>query len=123
MNRSWIPLLIFLVLPTLLPAQPQILTLELNMVQQRIFTSANGAPFVFSLTDPARSFLLREGTDLKYGARHLKRAIDRNVVHALSNLIATEQVRELRGIAHGVHIMPLGSDDAVARILEGAELG
>jgi len=36
--------------------------------------------------------------------------------------IATEQARELRGIAHGVHIMPLGSDDAVARILEGAGL-
>jgi len=34
--------------------------------------------------------------------------------------IATEQARELRGIADGVHIMPLGSDDAVARILEGA---
>ena len=37
--------------------------------------------------------------------------------------IATEQVRELRDIAHGVHIMPLGSDDAVVRILEGAGLG
>jgi 5,10-methylenetetrahydrofolate reductase len=36
--------------------------------------------------------------------------------------IATEQARELRGIAHGVHIMPLGSDDAVARILQGADL-
>jgi len=36
--------------------------------------------------------------------------------------IATEQVRELRGIADGIHIMPLGSDDAVARILQGAEL-
>jgi len=35
---------------------------------------------------------LREGTDLKYGARHLKRAIERHVVHPLSNLIATEQV-------------------------------
>ena len=30
---------------------------------------------------------------MKYGARHLKRAIDRNLVHPLSNLIATEQVR------------------------------
>ena len=29
----------------------------------------------------------------KYGARHLKRAIDRSLVHPLSNLIATEQVR------------------------------
>ncbi|HLK67550.1 MAG TPA: AAA family ATPase [Bryobacteraceae bacterium] len=71
----------------------KILTLELNIVQQRIFTSANGAPFVFSLTDGAKDYLLREGTDLKYGARHLKRAIDRNLVHPLSNLIATEQVR------------------------------
>ena len=67
--------------------------LELNMVQQRIFNSANGAPFVFTLTEAAKDFLLREGTDMKYGARHLKRAIDRHLVHPLSNLIATEQVR------------------------------
>jgi len=71
----------------------KILTLELNIVQQRIFTSAKGAPFVFTLTEGAREFLLKEGTDMKYGARHLKRAIDRNLVHPLSNLIATEQVR------------------------------
>ena len=36
--------------------------------------------------------------------------------------LATEQVRELRGIADGVHIMPLGADDAVVSILEGAGL-
>jgi len=71
----------------------KILVLELNMVQQRIFNSANGAPFVFNVSDNAKEFLLREGTDVKYGARHLKRAIDRNLVHPLSNLIATEQVR------------------------------
>lgn len=34
--------------------------------------------------------------------------------------VATEQVRELAQIADGVHIMPLGADDAVGRILEGA---
>jgi ATP-dependent Clp protease ATP-binding subunit ClpA len=71
----------------------KILGLELNIVQQRVFSSSAGAPFVFSLTDEAKEFLLREGTDLKYGARHLKRAIERNLVHPLSNLIATEQVR------------------------------
>lgn len=71
----------------------RILTLELNMVQHRVLSSSNTAPFVFSLTDPASEFLLREGTDLKYGARHLKRAIQRNLVHPLSNLIATGQVR------------------------------
>jgi ATP-dependent Clp protease ATP-binding subunit ClpA len=71
----------------------RILHLELNVVQQRIFNSPTGAPFVFSCTDAAKEFLLREGTDVKYGARHLKRAIDRSLVHPLSNLIATEQVR------------------------------
>jgi ATP-dependent Clp protease ATP-binding subunit ClpA len=70
----------------------KILTLELNMVQQRVFSAAHSAPFVISVTDSAKRFLLSEGTDLKYGARHLKRAIDRHVVHALSNLIASGQV-------------------------------
>jgi ATP-dependent Clp protease ATP-binding subunit ClpA len=70
-----------------------ILGLELNMLQQRIFSAANSSPFVFSLTEDAKDHLLREGTDMKYGARHLKRAIDRSLVHPLSNLIATDQVR------------------------------
>jgi ATP-dependent Clp protease ATP-binding subunit ClpB len=71
----------------------KILVLELNIVQQRIFRSPSGAPFVFLLTHGAQDLLLREGTDLKYGARHLKRAIERRLVHPLSNLIATGQVR------------------------------
>ena len=75
------------------PELRKILTIELNMVQQRIFTAAGAAPFVFSLTDEAKDYLLREGTDMKYGARHLKRAVDRNLVHPMSNLIATGQIR------------------------------
>jgi ATP-dependent Clp protease ATP-binding subunit ClpA len=75
------------------PELRKILMLELNILQQRIFGSSTGAPFVFSVTDAAKDYLLAEGTDMKYGARHLKRAIDRALVHPLSNLIATEQVR------------------------------
>ena len=75
------------------PELRKILTIELNVVQQRVFSAAHAAPFVFSLTDEAKDFLLLEGTDLKYGARHLKRAVDRHLVHSLSNLIATGQVR------------------------------
>jgi ATP-dependent Clp protease ATP-binding subunit ClpB len=71
----------------------KILSIELGVVQQRIFSAANSSPFVFSLTANAKDYLLREGTDMKYGARHLKRAIDRNLVHPLSNLIASGQVR------------------------------
>jgi len=71
----------------------EVLTLELDILQQRIMHSSTAAPFVFSLTEAAKEFLLREGTDAKYGARHLKRAIDRALVHPMSNLIATQQVR------------------------------
>ena len=61
------------------------------MVQQRVLETAKGR-FLFRVTQPAREFLLREGTDLKYGARHLKRAIERHVVYPLASLLATEQV-------------------------------
>jgi ATP-dependent Clp protease ATP-binding subunit ClpA len=71
----------------------RILNIELNMLQQRIFNSATTTPFVFNLTAQAKEFLLREGTDMKYGARHLKRAIERSLVHPLSNLIASDQIR------------------------------
>jgi len=33
--------------------------------------------------------------------------------------LATEQVRDIRSIADGVHVMPLGLDSAVGRILTG----
>src|SRR6187549_1819272 len=68
-----------------------ILDIELRSVQDRITESA-GTKFVFECTDPAKEYLLSEGIDLKYGARHLKRAIERFLVYPLSNLVATEQV-------------------------------
>jgi hypothetical protein len=49
--------------------------------------------FLFRVTPGAREFLLRDGTDLKYGARHLKRAIERHLVYPLANLLSTDQVR------------------------------
>jgi ATP-dependent Clp protease ATP-binding subunit ClpA len=69
----------------------QILEIELGMVQQRVLETAKGR-FLFRVTQPAKDFLLREGTDLKYGARHLKRAIERHLVYPLASLLATEQV-------------------------------
>jgi ATP-dependent Clp protease ATP-binding subunit ClpA len=68
-----------------------ILTIELRSVQDRITESA-GTKFIFECTTPAKEFLLGEGIDLKYGARHLKRSIERFLVYPLSNLVATEQV-------------------------------
>jgi ATP-dependent Clp protease ATP-binding subunit ClpA len=71
----------------------RILDIELNLVQQRIFNSSPDRAFVFNVTGDGKNFLLREGTDSKYGARHLKRAIERLLVQPMSNLIATDQVR------------------------------
>ncbi|MDT5063573.1 MAG: hypothetical protein QOH63_4032 [Acidobacteriota bacterium] len=69
----------------------QILDLELQSVQDRIMLSA-GTKFVFQCSDAAKDMLLKEGIDFKYGARHLKRAIERFLVYPLSNLVATDQV-------------------------------
>jgi ATP-dependent Clp protease ATP-binding subunit ClpB len=70
----------------------QILDLELSAVQTRVDEGA-GERFIFTVTSAAREFLLAEGVELRYGARHLKRAIERFVVNPLANLSATGQVR------------------------------
>jgi ATP-dependent Clp protease ATP-binding subunit ClpA len=71
----------------------QILEIELGMVQQRILTATGANQFVFNCTPKTKEFILREGTDPKYGARHLKRAIERHIVFPLANLVATGQVK------------------------------
>src|SRR5215813_13059067 len=71
----------------------QILDIELGMVQQRVLMAAGTNQFVFNCTTGVKEFLLKEGTDPRYGARHLKRAIERNLVFPLANLVATGQVR------------------------------
>jgi len=69
----------------------QVLDIELCMVQQRVLETAKGQ-FLFRVTDSGRDFLLQEGTDQRYGARHLKRAIERHLVYPMANLLATDQV-------------------------------
>jgi ATP-dependent Clp protease ATP-binding subunit ClpA len=70
----------------------KILDLELKMVQRRVDGNRR-CRFSFNLTPQAKAFLLAEGTDYQYGARHLKRAIERHLVYPLSSLLATGQVR------------------------------
>jgi len=70
----------------------QVLDIELSMVQQRVLDAAKGQ-CLFSVAPTARDFLLKEGTDQRYGARHLKRAIERHVVYPFANLLATDQIR------------------------------
>lgn len=72
----------------------RILDLELEQIQERWSETAASGPFAFSLSDAAKDYLLEEGVDLRYGARHLKRAVERSLVHPMSNLVASGQVRE-----------------------------
>jgi ATP-dependent Clp protease ATP-binding subunit ClpB len=70
----------------------RVLDLELKQVQRRIDEGA-AEPFGIVVTETAAQFLLAEGVDYRYGARHLKRAIERFVVMPIANLAATRQVR------------------------------
>jgi ATP-dependent Clp protease ATP-binding subunit ClpA len=70
----------------------RVLDLELRQVQRRIDEGA-GEPFRIIVTEMAAEFLLAQGVDQRYGARHLKRAIERYVVTPLASLAATRQVR------------------------------
>jgi ATP-dependent Clp protease ATP-binding subunit ClpA len=69
-----------------------VLEIELGQVQKRVSETMNGQ-FLFRVTDAGREFLLHEGTDQRYGARHLKRAIEQRVVFPMANLLATGQVK------------------------------
>jgi ATP-dependent Clp protease ATP-binding subunit ClpB len=71
----------------------EVLEIELRQVQKRVLDSTT-RPFFFRVTNEGREFLLEEGTDQRYGARHLKRAIERNVVCPLSRLLATGQLHQ-----------------------------
>jgi ATP-dependent Clp protease ATP-binding subunit ClpB len=71
----------------------EVLEIELSNVQKRVLDAAT-RPFLFRITEEGRTFLLREGTDQRYGARHLKRAIERHVVYPIARLLATAQVHE-----------------------------
>jgi ATP-dependent Clp protease ATP-binding subunit ClpA len=71
----------------------EVMDIELRQVQKRVLDSTT-RPFLFRITSEGREFLLEEGTDQRYGARHLKRAIERYVVYPIARLLATAQVHQ-----------------------------
>jgi ATP-dependent Clp protease ATP-binding subunit ClpB len=92
----------------------RIVDIELEMVQQRIQAAAASKPFRVNVTDTAKEFLLREGADFRYGARHLKRAIERLLVQPLSNLMASGQI-------HRGDCIRVSHEDASAALVFGRE--
>jgi ATP-dependent Clp protease ATP-binding subunit ClpB len=70
----------------------KILGIELAMFQHRLQTAAADTPFTVNIGKSAQQLLLSEGTDSRYGARPLKRAIECLLVQPLSNLMASGQI-------------------------------
>jgi ATP-dependent Clp protease ATP-binding subunit ClpB len=78
----------------------KVLSIELKLLQQRLNRSAKGG-CSFQTTALAREFLLREGTDRRYGARHLKRSVERHLVTPLASLISTGQIERTETVSIG----------------------
>ncbi len=75
----------------------RVLQIELDAIQNRIYvaSSTNSAPvFMLRWSPSLKEFLLEKGTDLKSGARELKRVIEREIVLPLSNLVSSASITE-----------------------------
>lgn len=75
------------------PHLEKILKLEIQDIQDRILQSDRAPEFVLECTTKAADYLLEKGTSSRYGARHLKRALESLVVSELAVLITTGQVK------------------------------
>jgi ATP-dependent Clp protease ATP-binding subunit ClpB len=71
----------------------RILDIELELLRKRIMQAAGDVKFSFDLSDRAKQKIMEEGFDRRYGARHLKRSIERFLVFPLANLVSTGQIR------------------------------
>ncbi len=83
-----------------------ILDLELEQVRTRMAHPAAGCEtidFQFRCTPAARQFLLDAGTDARYGARPLKRIIERALVMPLASLLSTGQIANGDRVTVGIN--------------------
>jgi ATP-dependent Clp protease ATP-binding subunit ClpC len=51
-------------------------------------------PFLLEITSEAKTRLVAEGTDVQYGARPLKRVVEREIVTPISHYICSDQIRK-----------------------------
>jgi len=101
----------------------RVVDIELEAVRDRIAKQSQDRTFEFTLTEAGKDFLLEAGTDIRYGARHLKRAIDRLVVQPLSSLIASGQVRggDVLSVDHTAHDLTMSFARVGEKVLYTAE--
>jgi ATP-dependent Clp protease ATP-binding subunit ClpA len=86
-----------------------ILGLELSFLRARINQATGTTSVSLEVSAEVEDFLLHEGTDARYGARHLKRTLERLLVEPLANLIATGQIQAADSVQVELERGPLGS--------------
>ncbi len=69
----------------------QVVDIEIERLELRL-QRATGSEINLRLSDQAVDFLLERGTDGRYGARHLKRALEKYLVFPFSSFIDTQQM-------------------------------
>ena len=71
----------------------KVVDLEIEQVQTRVLKMKDPRQFVIEFTPAAKELLVARGTDLKNGARPLKRVMEKMVVKRLSRFLNTKQVK------------------------------
>lgn len=69
----------------------QILDILIAQVHHRSLRCAE--PFLLEITQEAKRWLVENGTDVQYGARPLKRVVEKGLVTPISHFICSEQIR------------------------------
>lgn len=75
----------------------KILQLELGNVRRRIMEASvtEKLPrFILTVTPGVEAHIIEEGTDEKYGARHLKRVLEKLLVQPIVNLLSSGQIQD-----------------------------
>lgn len=70
----------------------EILDILLTQIHHRSLRCCE--PFLLEVTPRAKTWLVNEGTDIQYGARPLRRLVEKEVVTRISHLICSDQIRK-----------------------------
>jgi ATP-dependent Clp protease ATP-binding subunit ClpC len=70
----------------------EILDIQISQIHQRSLRCAE--PFLLEVSQEAKAWLVSEGTDVQYGARPLRRVVEKSVVTPISHFICSDQIRK-----------------------------
>jgi ATP-dependent Clp protease ATP-binding subunit ClpB len=70
----------------------KILDLELENLKQRILSSTAGAVFTIAIHPDVKKKFITEGKCLEFGARELKRIIQKQLTNPLANMVSNNQI-------------------------------